>query len=47
MPVWNLWSRWLLLGLLDIYGLFCVYLYPHSHLNPEIFPPLREMGFHL
>jgi hypothetical protein len=24
-----------------------VYLYPHSHSKPEIFPPLREMGFHL
>jgi hypothetical protein len=24
-----------------------VYLYPHSHWKPEIFPPLREMGFHL
>jgi hypothetical protein len=24
-----------------------VHLYPHSHSNPEIFPPLREMGFHL
>jgi hypothetical protein len=35
------------LGLLDINGFFCVYLYPHSHSKPEIFPPLREIGFHL
>lgn len=24
-----------------------MYLYPHSHSKPEIFPPLREIGFHL
>jgi hypothetical protein len=34
-------------GLLHINGLFCMYLYPHAHSKPEIFPPLREIGFHL
>jgi len=34
-------------GLLDIIGRFCVYLYPHSHSKPEIFPLLLDIGRHL
>jgi hypothetical protein len=37
----------LFLGLFDIMGLFCVYLNPHSHSKPEIFPFLCCIGRHL
>ena len=35
------------LGMLDIKGRFCVYLYPHSHSKPEILSPLCDKGRHL
>jgi hypothetical protein len=33
--------------MLETSGRFWVYLYPHSHRKPAIFPPLRDMGCHL
>ncbi len=45
--MWRLWFISLFLGLFEISGCFCVYLYPQSHSKPDIFPFLRDMGRHL